>query len=340
MNHFAWQFSRKDASYDLEQVYRVLPDQPPKGFVRVRVHAVSLNYRDLIAWKNLAGRDVQGKVPTSDGAGEVVAIGEGVTDRKVGDRVAGCFFQTWQNGPFQLEYHTQDLGGSLDGMLQQLIDLPASGVVPLPESVSYEHGSTLPCAGLTAFYSLFERGGLQPDQTVLCIGTGGVSIFALQFAKAIGAKPIVISRSYDKLERAKSLGAWETICSQEHPEWSDRVWELTGKHGVDHVVEVGGPGTLDQSMKSVAGGGHIALIGVLTGFGPPDTSLFPLLARNVTLNGIYVGSRDAFLKMNSFIEQHNVVPVIDHIETFENAPKAFEALEAGKHLGKIVIRVA
>lgn len=339
MNHFAWQFSKNPTAYDLVRSEISLPSQPPPGYVRVRIHAASLNYRDLIAWKNLAGRQVDGRVPASDGAGEIIALGEGSSNWRLGDRVAGCFFQAWQSGPFDLSHHQNDLGGTLDGMLQQVIDLPQTGVVRIPDSLSYEHASTLPCAGLTAWYSLCSRSQLLPHQTVLCIGTGGVSIFALQFAVAHGAKPIVLSRSKDKLEKAKTLGAWKTICTTDHPNWSEQVWQETDGRGVDHVVEVGGPGTLEQSMKSVAASGHIALIGVLTGFGPPTASLFPLLARNVRLDGIYVGSRADFMAMNQFIESNPIVPVIDSIFAFEDAPKAFEALAAANHFGKIVIRI-
>jgi NADPH:quinone reductase-like Zn-dependent oxidoreductase len=224
-------------------------------------------------------------------------------------------------------------------MLQSVIDLPETGVVEIPPSLSFEQASTLPCAGLTAWYSLSTRGGLASDQSVLCIGTGGVSIFALQFATAIGARAIVLSSSDAKLERARALGAWQTINYREHPQWADEVWEITSGHGVDHVVEVGGPGTLEQSMKCVAASGHIALIGVLTGFGAPNTSLFPLLARNVRLNGIYVGSRDKFIEMNSFIESKQIQPSIDQVFSFDEAPDAFEYLQSAKHFGKVVIAV-
>jgi NADPH:quinone reductase-like Zn-dependent oxidoreductase len=225
-------------------------------------------------------------------------------------------------------------------MLQQFIDLPETGIVRIPDSLSYEHASTLPCAGLTAWYALCSRSQLLPDQTVLCIGTGGVSVFALQFAVARGAKPIILSRSKAKLEKAQALGAWKTICTTENPNWSEPVWKETDGRGVDHVVEVGGPGTLEQSMKSVAASGHIALIGVLTGFGPPTASLFPLLARNVRLDGIYVGSRADFIAMNHFLESHPILPVIDSIFSFDDVPKAFESLAAANHFGKIVIRIA
>lgn len=333
----SWFFSKNANAYDLVRADHPLPDALAPNAVRVQVKAVSLNYRDIIAWRNLAGRQVDNRVPASDGAGEIIAVGSNVQQWKVGDRVAGCFFQTWQSGPFDLAHHKNDLGGTLDGMLQSVIDLPETGVVEIPPSLNFEQASTLPCAGLTAWYSLFTRGGLVADQTVLCIGTGGVSIFALQFATAIGARAIVLSSSDSKLERARAMGAWETLNYHEHPQWADEVWKLTGGHGVDHVVEVGGPGTLEQSMKCVAASGHIALIGVLTGFGAPNTSLFPLLARNVRLNGIYVGSRDKFIEMNAFIESKQIQPSIDQVFSFDYAPSAFEYLQSAKHFGKVVI---
>lgn len=339
MHSKAWQFRKNANTFDLETTDRSLPESPPPGALRIKIHAASLNYRDIIAWQNLAGRNVDGRIPCSDGAGEIVSRGEGCDSWDIGDRVAGCFFLRWQSGPFDLSYHKQDLGGNIDGMLQQVIDLPATGVVGIPSHLTYEQGSTLPCAGLTAWYSLVTRGKLREGETVLCIGTGGVSIFALQFAKALGARPIVLSSSNQKLRRAADLGAWKTINYKESPNWSDLVWELTERRGVDHVVEVGGPGTLEQSLKSVAAGGQIALIGVLTGFGPPTTSLFPLLARNVRLDGIYVGSRENFLEMNQFIARENLEPVIDHVFDFDQAPIAFEALRSAKHFGKVVVRI-
>ena len=335
----SWFFSKNSIAYDLVRADHPLPDALAPNAVRVQVKAVSLNYRDIIAWRNLAGRQVDNRVPASDGAGEIIAVGSNVQEWKVGDRVAGCFFQTWQSGPFDLAHHKNDLGGTLDGMLQSAIDLPETGVVEIPPSLSFEQASTLPCACLTAWYSLFTRGGLVADQTVLCIGTGGVSIFALQFATAIGARAIVLSSSDSKLERARAMGAWETINYRQHPQWADEIWKLTDGHGVDHVVEVGGPGTLEQSMKCVAASGHIALIGVLTGFGAPNTSLFPLLARNVRLNGIYVGSRDKFIEMNAFIESKQIQPSIDQVFPFDEAPNAFEYLQSAKHFGKVVISV-
>lgn len=337
MHTKSWVFSKNANAYDLILTDRQSPDSLPPNSVRIQVKAVSLNYRDIIAWRNLAGRHVDNRVPASDGAGEIIAVGSNVQQWKIGDRVAGCFFQTWQSGPFDLLHHKNDLGGTLDGMLQSEIDLPETGIVAIPPSLSFEQASTLPCAGLTAWCSLFTRGGLVQDQSVLCIGTGGVSVFALQFASAIGARVIVLSSCNEKRKRAEAMGAWHTINYRDQPQWADEVWKLTDGLGVDHIVEVGGPGTLEQSMKCIAASGHIALIGVLTGFGAPNTSLFPLLARNVRLNGIYVGSRDKFQEMNAFIESKKMQPTIDRVFAFEDAPKAFEYLQSAKHFGKVVI---
>lgn len=338
----AWFYRKNQAAYDLELGHQSIPGPNELGDrdVLVAIEGVSLNYRDLVAWKNKAGRGVDGRVPASDGAGTVVAVGPSVTQWRVGDRVAGCFFPRWQSGRFDLSHHRFDLGGNLDGMLREQVVMHEDAWVRVPAHLDTLAASTLPCAALTAWYSLIARGGLTKDQMVLVLGTGGVSVFALQIAKHVGARVVVTSSSNDKLMRARSLGADEGVNYKAHPQWSEQVWSWTGGRGVDHVVEVGGPGTLEQSMKSVAGGGHIALIGVLTGFGAPTTSLFPLLARNVTLNGIYVGPRDEFVRMNAFLEEHRIEPVIDRVFPLEAAPNAFAYLASGQHFGKVVIRIA
>lgn len=337
-----WFYRKKETAFDLEIGQQSIesPEELGDRDILVRVEGVSLNYRDLVAWKNMAGRAVDGRVPASDGAGTVLAVGSCVSQWRVGDRVAGCFFPRWQSGRFDLSHHRFDLGGSLDGMLRRHVVMHEDSWVGIPSHLDTLAAATLPCAALTAWFSLVARGGLSRDQTVLVLGTGGVSIFALQIAKSLGAKVIVTSSSDEKLARARSLGADEGVNYRSHPQWSEPVWKWTDGRGVDHVVEVGGPGTLEQSMKSVAGGGHIALIGVLTGFGAPTASLFPLLARNVTLNGIYVGPRDEFVRMNTFLEQHRIEPVIDRVFPFDAAPEAFAYLASGQHFGKVVIQVA
>jgi NADPH:quinone reductase-like Zn-dependent oxidoreductase len=261
------------------------------------VRATSLNYRDMLTLRKAAGRNVAGIVPLSDGAGEVKAIGSGVTSVAAGDRVAGCFFQAWREGRFQLSYH------------------------------------------LTAWNALVKRGNMQAGNWVLALGTGGVSIFALQFAVALGASVIITSSSEEKLARARALGAAHGINYRGTPDWDKEVWRITGKRGVDHVVEVGGPGTLEKSLNSVAAEGQVALIGVLSGFGPPQGSLFPLMARNARLDGIYVGSRADFLAMNKFLSGHPIHPVVDRTFPFEEAGEAFEYLASGEHFGKVVVEV-
>lgn len=337
-NMRVWQLTAADGAYRLEQTTRPIPE-PAAGRVVVRVRATSLNYRDQINLKKLVGREVAGRIPLSDGAGEVVAVGAGVTRVKVGDRVAGCFFQSWICGRFEMRHHQQDLGGTIDGMLCEYADLSADGVVAIPAHLSYEEAACLPCAGLTAWYALMNRGGLRSADSVLVLGTGGVSIFALQFAVAMGCPVYVISKSDAKLERCRSLGAVHTVNYLTNPDWDREIWKLSGQKGIDQIIEVGGPGTLGKSLGCVAPGGHIALIGVLTGFGPPQSSLFSLVGRNANLSGIYVGSRTDFEAMNHFLEIRQMRPIIDQSFGFDEAPAAYEYLASGDHLGKVVIRV-
>ncbi len=312
---------------------------PGPGQVLVRVRACSLNYRDLIVAGGRFGDKTQGLVPLSDGAGEVEAVGEGVTRFEPGDRVAGCFFQDWIDGPFEMRYHASALGGDAPGMLAEYVALSEQGLVRFPEHLSFEEAACLPCAAVTAWQALVVRGGLEAGETVLALGTGGVSVFALQFAVALGARVIVTSSSDAKLERARGLGAWQTVNYKAVADWDKEVWRLTDKRGVDHVVEVGGPGTLEKSLASLAAGGHVALIGVLTGFGAPTGSLFPLVAKNARMNGIYVGSRAHFDAMNRFIAERRLTPVIDRVFPFEQAAEAYRYQQSGGHFGKIVVAV-
>lgn len=312
--------------------------EPGPGEILVAIRAAALNYRDVLMKSGKsASSSGGGVVPLSDGAGEIAAVGSGVEGLETGDRVAACFFQEWEDGRFRMRYHKTALGGSVDGMLREFAVLPASAVVKLPEHLSFSEGATLPCAALTAWHSLVDRGGLEAGQTVLALGTGGVSVFALQIAVAAGARAIVTSSSDEKLAKARELGAWQTVNYRETPDWDQAVWEMTEKRGVDHVIEVGGPDTLGRSMNSVATGGHIALIGVLTGFQAPDASLFPLVARNVDLHGIYAGSRAMFERMNEFFAEKQIRPAVDHEFRFEEALDAYDYLQSGKHFGKVVI---
>jgi NADPH:quinone reductase-like Zn-dependent oxidoreductase len=312
---------------------------PGPGEVLVKIEAASLNYRDLLMQSGKsASSGGDPVVPLSDGAGTIEAVGEGVTPWEVGDRVALTFFRDWEDGRFEMQYHQAARGGSCDGVLAEKVVAPAHSLVRLPGYLSMDEAATLPCAGLTAWHGLMERSRpLEAGHTVLCLGTGGVSIFALQIAKAAGAKVILTSSSDEKLKRAQELGADGIVNYRENPDWDKAVYELTGGKGVDHVIEVGGPGTLPKSMNSVAAGGSIALIGVLTGFDAPDASLFPLVTRNVDLSGIYVGSRAMFERFNAFLSEHEIHPVISDTFAFDEAPAAYGKLEGAGHFGKVVI---
>lgn len=315
------------------------PDpQPGYGQIVVQVRAVSLNYRDLIIGKGQNPAIAFPVIPMSDGAGDVVAIGEGVTQVQVGDRVAGIFFQDWQAGEINKLIMKSALGGEIDGMFAEYVVLNQAGVVLLPAHLSYEEGATLPCAAVTAWHGLVSKGSLKAGDTVLTLGTGGVSIFAIQFAKLHGARAIVTSSSDEKLQRAKSLGADETINYKQNPDWEIEVHRLTNGVGVDRVVEVGGAGTLEKSIKAVRYGGRISLIGVLTGFAG-QINPQPILGKSIALQGIYVGSREMFEAMNRAIAQSELKPVIDRVFPFAEARAAYDYLQSGSHFGKVVIRL-
>ncbi|HBD11674.1 MAG TPA: NAD(P)-dependent alcohol dehydrogenase [Porticoccaceae bacterium] len=304
--------------------------------VRLRIRASSLNYRDLMTVLH-GGMGVSlPLIPNSDGCGEVVETGAEVTRFKPGDRVITTFFQRWIAGEITSDVMRSALGGALDGVLSEQVVLDESGLVELPSYMSFEEGATLPCAALTAWQSLIVKGRIKAGDTVLVLGTGGVSIFALQFAVLHGAQVIVTSSSDAKLARARELGAWQTINYRSDPNWEKTVLDLTDGKGVDQVVEVGGAGTLEKSLTATRFGGMVGLIGVLTGFGGavnPDV----VLRKSVNLQGIYVGSRAMFEDMNRALSAHQVKPVIDKTFDFGQAPEAYRHLEAQGHFGKVVI---
>jgi NADPH:quinone reductase-like Zn-dependent oxidoreductase len=311
---------------------------PGPGEVAVRVRAVSLNFRDLMVIKGVYSRNLPlPLIPTSDGAGEVIGVGPGVSRFKPGDRVAGCFFSGWVDGPLTEAATKTALGGAIDGMLVEEKVLPSDGLVSIPEHLSFEDAATLPCAAVTSWHGLIAAGGLKPGETVLVQGTGGVSLFALQFARIAGARVIATSSSDDKLQRVKDLGASVGLNYKKTPDWGQAVRDLAGGLGVDHVVEVGGAGTLGQSLKAVKVGGHISMIGVLTGSGEINPT--PILMKNVRVQGIYVGSRAMFEAMNRAISLHTLRPVVDRVFPFAQARDAYAYLESGSHFGKVVIRV-
>jgi NADPH:quinone reductase-like Zn-dependent oxidoreductase len=314
----------------------VAEPKPVAGQVLVKMRAWSLNFRDVLVVRGIYAPKL--KFPfqiLSDGAGEVVAVGEGVTRVKVGDRVMGTFMQTWIEGGPSAEKSRSALGGELPGLAAEYAVLSESGVVPTPAELSDEEAASLPCAAVTAWHALVTSGQLKAGDTVLVQGTGGVSIFALQFSKLFGARVIATSSSDAKLERVKTLGADATINYKTTTDWGSRVRELTGGIGVDHVVEVGGAGTLPQSLEAVRNGGHVALIGVLTG---GAVNPIPILMKNIKVQGIYVGSRAMFEDMNRAIVEGHLKPVIDKSFAFGELPQALRHMESGAHFGKIVLR--
>lgn len=316
------------------------PDPSPSyGQVLIKVRAASLNYRDLMVVKGLYNPNIPlPLIPFSDGAGEVVAVGEGVTRVKVGDRVAGIFFQDWIAGKLTAAKTNSALGGAIDGMLAEYVVLHEDGLVHVPAHLTDAEAATLPCAAVTAWNALFHSGSLQAGETVLVQGTGGVSIFALQFAKIAGARVIATSSSDEKLEKVKQLGASETINYKQTPQWGKTARELTGGEGVDLVVEVGGAGTLNESLRAVRIGGQISLIGVLSG-GSGEISTVSMLMKSVCVNGIYVGSREMFEAMNQAFTLHQIKPFIDRVFPFSEAREALKYMESGSHFGKICIQL-
>ena len=334
----AWEIQDRFGLDALKQVER--DDlRPGPGQVSVRVRAASLNYRDLLTVEGTYNpTQPLPLVPLSDGAGEVDAVGPDVARVKVGDRVAGAFNQAWVSGAPQRDHVPSSLGGPLDGLLAEQVVLDAEGVVPLPAPLSFEEGACLPCAAVTAWNALVEQGGTTAGQTVLVLGTGGVALFALQLARALGARVIVTSSSDAKLERARELGATHTVNYRTTPDWDRRVKELTDGVGVDHVLELGGAETLPRSLRAVRVGGQVSLVGSLSGL-EATLNLALVFMRGVRLQGILVGSRAMFEAMNEVIAREQLRPVIDRAFPFEEAPAAFARLKGQSHFGKLVVRV-
>jgi NADPH:quinone reductase-like Zn-dependent oxidoreductase len=334
-----WQLAPQGDTLELA-LREVQAPTPAAHEVAVRVRAASLNRRDLMM---LAGRYGRGgaqpnSVPLSDGAGEVIAVGAAVTRFKVGDRVAGIFFEDWLDGSPSAASLATARGGNSGGMLSEVVVTDAEGLVAIPAHLTYEEAATLPCAGVTAWVGLFKRGGIERGDFVLLEGTGGVSVFGLQLAAAAGAKPIITSSSDAKLARARELGAFGTVNYRTNPEWQRTVRELTGGVGVDQVLEVGGQDTLPRAVEALGYGGHIAIIGGLSGFAS-DVPVGALMGLNATASGIYVGSRADFEALNAFLSEHEIKPVVDKVFELEDAPAAFEAMDSGDFFGKVVIRL-
>lgn len=321
----------------LRQVDRADP-RPGAGQVLLRLKAWSLNYRDLLLIKGQYNPRLKlPMIPLSDGVGEVVEVGAGVTRVKVGERVAGAFMPGWVEGPLTDAKARTALGGGPDGLLAEYAVLPAEGVVPVPAHLSDEEAATLPCAAVTAWNALVTSGGIKAGDTVLIQGTGGVSLFALQFARLMGAAVLATSSSDAKLARVMQMGTRDGINYKTNPDWEKKVIELTGSTGVDHVVEVGGAGTLPRSLKAVRIGGTISLIGILSGVGEFNPLL--VLMKAVRVQGIYVGSREMFEAMNRAISLHRLKPIVDRVFPFAEARLALQYMESASHFGKIAIRI-
>jgi len=329
-----------EGSFGLGSLAEVeIPDPKPGPFdVVLKMRAASLNYRDLMMVKGQYNpRQPLPLVPLSDGVGEVVEVGASVTRWKKGDRLCPIFAHGWIDGELTADKLKTTLGGPVPGVLSELYSIHEGGLVRAPAHLTDAEAATLPCAAVTAYNALFVSSKVSPGDTVLVQGTGGVSLFALQFARVAGARVIVTSSSDEKLERAKALGAWETINYRKTPEWDKRALELTGGAGVDHIVEVGGAGTLGRSMRATRIAGTVSVIGVLSG-AAQEMTVIPVLMKHLRLQGIMVGSRATFEAMNRAIEVNQLRPVVDaRTFPFAEAREALGYMEKGEHLGKIVI---
>jgi 2-desacetyl-2-hydroxyethyl bacteriochlorophyllide A dehydrogenase len=314
--------------------------EPGPDEVQIRFHAASVNYRDIMIASGTYNPRMQlPAVPFSDAAGEITAVGSSVTKWQVGDRVSPIFIQGWHEGEPTAEKSRTALGAGAQvaGVLAEYGVFPEGSIVRIPDQLSFEEAATLPCAAVTAWHALVVSGKLKAGETVLTLGTGGVSIFAIQFAKAFGAKVIATTSSDAKASRLRDLGADEVINYRTREDWDTAVLELTKKRGVDHVVEVGGGGTLARSINAVRAGGHIALIGALHREG--EFSYVPIFMKLIRMQGIFVGSRKMFEDMNSAIETTGLRPVIDRTFEFRDAPEALKYMESGAHFGKIVVKI-
>jgi len=322
----------------LDLVERDDPKAPGRGEIRVRVHANSLNYHDLAVVMGMLPT-ADGRIPLSDGAGLVEAVGEGVTEFKTGDSVVSCFFPGWLNGEPTISDFSTTPGDGVDGYARERVVCPGSWFTHAPLGYSHTEAATLTTAALTAWRALVVNGGLKAGDSVLVLGTGGVSTFALQFAKSMGATVITTSSSDEKIERARILGADHTVNYQRHKDWAAQVLELTDGRGVDHVLEVGGPDTLPQSIRACRVGGHIALIGVLTGFGGVIPTA-ALMQRQQRLLGLIVGNRQHQIDMVRGIEAGGVKPVIERTFALRDIRDSFRFLQSARHVGKICLEVA
>ncbi len=328
--------------FGIEKLALVERDEPRPGSgeLLVKFHAASLNYRDLMVVTGTYNpRMKMPAIPLSDGAGEVTEVGDGVSRWKIGDRVMPIFAQRWLDGDTTEAKRRTSLGAGAqwDGVLREFGSFHEDGLVRIPDHLSYDAAATLPCAALTAWHALAVSGNLKAGQSVLTLGTGGVSIFALQLAKMFGARVIATTGSDEKIERLEALGADDVINYKNREDWGAAVLELTAKNGVDHVIEVGGSGTLAHSLNAVRLGGHVAMIGALSG--PGDFNPITVFMKAVKLQGIFTGSRTMFEDMLTAITVNNLEPVVDRVFEFDQAREALSYMQSGAHFGKVVIRI-
>lgn len=306
--------------------------------ITVKIEAVCLNYHDFLTALGLANQRLKLPViPLSDGAGTIVEVGKDVSEFNVGDKVASLFFPQWHSGKPTREKLASVTGETVDGCMQEFFTAPATQFIKAPSNLTAAQASTLPCAALTAWQSLVVDAGIKSGDTVLVQGTGGVSVFALQFAKLLGAEVIVTSSSDEKLERAKALGADHLINYKTIEKWGKAAVEITSGQGVDLVVEVGGSGTFAQSLRAAKIGGHVSVIGVLSGFSD-EISVAQIMGKNLTVKGITVGHKESFAEMNTAIQLHNLQPLISTTLAFDNIKEGFELMQSGKHMGKICLQ--
>jgi len=325
---------------DAVQVVEAPAPTPGPGEVLVRMRTVSLNYRDMLMVAGMYGRAPAGAsaiTPFSDGCGIVEAVGPGVTRMQPGDRVATLFFQRWISGPPNLDKLSSSLGSPIPGAGRELAVFSQEGLSKVPDFLTDQQVATLPCAALTAWRALFEDGDLRPGDTVVLQGSGGVSVFGLQFAHAAGLRTLITSSSDEKLERARRLGADHLVNYRQTPEWSGPVRDVTGGVGADLIIEVGGGGTIEQSMKAIRIGGHVAIVGVVAGLGGPFNTA-TLIGNSARVQGLSVGSRDMFEAMCRFMELERIEPVVDKVFPWTEVKAAFGAMQAGEHFGKIVLQ--
>jgi NADPH:quinone reductase-like Zn-dependent oxidoreductase len=332
----AYQVMTADGIDAIKQIETEIPT-PKDDEILVKMKSCSLNYRDmLITMGGYVRNDIRPVVPLSDGAGEVVKVGANVSNFQLGDRVIGNFFQSWETGKIDDDGLNSALGGSIDGVLSDYFILKANCSVKIPDYLSYSEAATLPCAATTAWHALVSIGDIKAGDTILLLGTGGVSIFGLQLAKAKGATTIITSSSDEKLARAKALGADHVINYNTHPNWEEKVLEITDGKGVDNVLEVGGAGTFEKSSACVKPNGTVSVIGILTGLESPSMSLMTIF-NLLRVQGIYVGSTEMLQQLTTAMEDHQIHPKIDKTFLFSQAKEAYQWMAQAKHFGKVVI---